>query len=89
MRWKAHSPSATARALSATNARSPPRLDGSASSVTLIPDHDRAVARCMLPLSRGGTRGSLNQPRGLALGPKRVWPPRLGFQKENGFGCYA
>ena len=47
------------------------------------------VARRMLLGSWGGTRGSLSQPRGLALGPKRVWPPRLRFQKENGFGCYA
>jgi hypothetical protein len=51
--------------------------------VTLILDRDGAVARCMLLVSWGGTRGPLSQPRSLASGPRRVWPPRLGFLKEK------
>jgi hypothetical protein len=54
--------------------------------VTLILDRDGAVARCMLLVSWGGTRGPLSQPRSLASGPRRVWPPRFGFPKEKSSG---
>jgi hypothetical protein len=40
--------------------------------VTPIHDRDGGVARRMLPVSRGGTRGPLSQPRSLALGSNRV-----------------
>ena len=46
--------------------------------VTLIPDRDGGGARRMLGWPRGGTRGSLSQPRSLALGPKRAFRFALG-----------
>lgn len=63
--------------------KSSPGIVSSASPVTLIPDRDGVVARRMLLVSWGGTRGPLSQPRCLASGPRRVWPPRLGFLKKK------
>ena len=48
--------------------------------VTLIPDRDGRVDQRVLRWLRGGTTKGLSPAsRCLALGPRRVLPPRLGF----------
>jgi hypothetical protein len=62
----------------ATTCRSSPRIDSSASRVTLIRDRAGVVERRMIQLHPR----QLSSPptTGAVLGPRRVLPPRLGFR---------